>query len=72
MHSITVAVTALLIMSSNAIQPVAVSLIDTKTLSGTNVGCANGSLPLYGTLNRDLITIQQGAFNHAERRRSRR
>jgi len=72
MHSITAAVTALLIMSSNAIQPVAVSLIDTKTLSGTNVGCATGSLPLYGTLNRDLITIQQGAFDHAERRRSRR
>ena len=72
MHSIAAAVTALLIMSSTATQPVVVSLIDAKTLSGTNVGCATGSLPLYGTLNRYLITIQQGVFDHAERRRSRR
>ena len=57
MHSIAAAVTALLIMSSTATQPVVVSLIDAKTLSGTNVGCATGSLPLYGTLNRYLITI---------------
>ena len=57
MHSIAAAVTALLIMSSNAPQPVVVSLIDAKTLSGTNVGCATGSLPVYGTLNRYLITI---------------